>query len=539
MNPRIFLGLLIVFHAFLLSGSRTSAIAPYGLILLLGVFLLGALQFKERKLNLEYLKETDRLLRKFYCWPVVVALICLHMTVGVLGLVLNYLGLDGTLWDLTMYIQQAHNMALTGTPTATFSGEILNHHNTHRSLALYLVAALYRLTGSPLVVPFYQGLMLYLPGLIFGYGFYKVVSTQKNKTQPIPSYTVLFAFYAFSMNAAVMNQGTWPYVYYMLGPSLLALAYYFYAQGWFWTWLLVAALLPFEKEDFGFLTAGFAAVALYDEFKKSKKSWGKLISAFLLIPLGFGSLILFHKYNATVVTFESRYYELGKTPIDVVLTVLTHPKLVASILIRPENLSLALFVFAVSFVPLAFKKSFKYLVPVSLVFIANLLSSYSAMKTLKDPYILPLATGAIATLVFAVAPQLVRTWNRSLAFILFIIFSFTSLLWSHQTSYRTLKENYSLYTSQKNSRLALEPLKIDRHQVVCCEDRTCAYLADRPSVIEANRCLNGTSLLLPTDVVTYVTYANTTLNLTHVEWAYSSENIKISKPVTLATSRGL
>lgn len=468
----------------------------------------------------------------------VAAFIAITISAQITALIVDYEALNGTMWDLAMYIQITYSQATTGLQQFTFPGTVpvQSHYEIHRSLSVYIVGLLYKLTQSPWVVLLWQGFFLFAPGLVALLWYRAVTKTEK---LPTYAYGYALAFLCWASSPTVLRMEVWPYVFYMMGFTLLALAYLFYYQKKWLLWFIAVVALAYEKEDFGVITAAFGVLVLLESFATIVKRRGSKAARADFLPMSLGiaasyigihSLVSFHAEHASVVTFASRFGDFGATPGEVITTIFTRPLVTLKALTRPATLQYLLFFVTASLIWLVPRwRVFKFLIPVSPVLGANAIASYTTMQNLKDPYALPIMTGVAATVVLGAFPA-----ARKRAPIVLLVGALVPLFWGHQSPVRTLKERVALFKTRSADRQALEELRQDKELVICCEERLCSYLADRPYFIQADRCKDAALMKkLEGRTAVYVVYAST-LHHYDVKWAKTTPFLKISEPTHLS-----
>lgn len=426
---------------------------------------------------------------------IIFSLFVLMVAAQISALLFDYWALNGTLWDLTMYIQEIYRLSTLGTPTATFPGNIVNHLNTHRSLSLFVLGKIFGFFPFPELPLIWEGFFLFCPAIVLGYLFQSRSQTKRDWG----GFALATMIYALS--PMVLLQGVWPYVFYIAGFSLLALGYYFFSKENWLLWTITLCALAFEKEDFGVISAGFGITALLDVLFIKKWSLSKIVGAVILIVIGIGSPLLFHRQSASVVTFASRFGELGATPELALKNLLNHPLLFFQIMFRPSVLQYwgSILLFSTIWFKPRWEWT-RFFMPIVPLLLANSLASYEVMRQFKDPYSLPIAVGLAATIICRITLQNINAKPY------IYIFALLPLLWPHQTPFRTLKESYGLWKDRAQERALVEELRNDRNTVICCADRLCSRIADRPLLLELKQCENGTALLKGVSTVVFLDY---------------------------------
>ncbi len=509
MIVRLIQGIWILILGLQLAGARTNYILPI-------TFILTALIFYFRQ---DILEKFINSLNSFLCKRFGKILLIFYITAtffAVIGyLILDYEALHGTYWDLAMLLQSIWTFANTGSPEIYFHGGTTTHYfKTHHStISLFFLAALFKITQCPWVALIWQGFFLFSPALV-ALLWYKALA-KKNRIPVLPI-GLLFAFLAYTLNPVPLSQQTWPNILHIGGACLLALAYLFYYQKRFFLWFLCLVFLTIEKEEHGGVTTLFGLLVLVETLvgkNPLSQKYKILFLASCLSLFGVGYFMLYNQLLGIGVPFKDRFGEVASTPPELLSYIFTNPLKIIQAFFRPLSLKYLVFFLGASLVWLYPKWSvFKYLIPVLGNLILNSLANAGTMQMIKDHYAVIIGVGLSATLVFGVfgfklssqtsrlttdqASNQVHT-NAPLTsiygFFAFVVFFQT--IWGGSSVFRTFKECYALWGERKIERQVLKPIKQDKQIVVCCEARICSYLVDRPFVLEASHCVQGSRYL--------------------------------------------
>jgi len=544
---RLLVLLWALFFLVFVFGIKTDYLAK-GLVLVTALCIAYAFA---RRLSLaqSVLNLSDSLVRR----PLVVAFITATFAATIGSLFADYDALNGTLWDLSQYIQATFAMALQGQPIVTFPGSAYSYFETHRSLSQYLLGLLAKLVGAPNVVLFWQGFFLTAPGLVAVLWYRAIVKQAALKARPLGD---LLVFLTWAVTPTVLRIEVWPYAFHIMGLTFIALAYLFYFERRWILWALSLILLAYEKEDFGVVSSSFGILVLFESLfgvaqKRIALKEGLLPLAVSLLVCftGVYSFIDFHHHHASVVSFGARFGNFGQSPAEAVKTAIVNPGLVFNEFSRAESLKYFWYFLAVSLIWIRPRWSVvKFVIPVGIVLIANALSMYPAMQSLKDPYALPIMVGISATMVLGVFGSVLDREGKegeTKAYAFLMIAALLPLAWAHQSFFRTFKQRFALRTDRTESRSVLIPLREQHDVVVCCEERLCSYLADRPHLLQSDRC-NDTSKLWKEwagkDIV-YVIYndpnrtdAQVSAKWPGVRWKTKTPLLQLSEPAKIPNS---
>lgn len=418
--------------------------------------------------------------------------------------VLETLSFQGTLWDLAQYIQQTYNYTAFGQPEATFPGQVVNYFQAHRSLSLEILKFInggllkFSARSTPFLIHFWNSIFLLAPGLV---GIFWLKHIHRKLERPTSPFEIFLVVFLWLMNPTLLRMETWPYVFHILGPVFLALAYFFYATERWALWALFCFLLPYEKEDFAVVSCGFALTVILGEIVKLKGrlrlSSHALILSLLVIINGVFCFFQFHGDTASVIPFASRFSTLGITPQEVLINIFLRPDLVFRAVTRTNSLNYGFFFLFCSLLWLTPRwRALRFFLPILPLLFFNLIADHATMQFLKEMYALPIMVGLYATLILGVYPLLLEGKRSAPLFqrlkvspLLFLPFLFA--LWPHQSIIRTFKEKNTLFSQSTAMRNATDWIKDDKQLLVCCGERICATFADRPYLLEARFCTKG------------------------------------------------
>lgn len=509
---RLLIILWTAFAAVAVSGGKTVHFFRIGFALTL---LLFAASPKRRKLWDELVAFFRRIVGK-KAVAVTTALVAASV---VASLIFDYESLNGTLWDLGQYVSAMRNMALIHEPIFYFHGQATsNYFNTHSSLSLFALAALYKVFDSAWVALIWQGLFLTAPAFLAMLWYRAVSLKQGLKPEPL---AYLLAFLTYATTPVFLGQRFWPFTFHIASTVLLGLAYLFYFQKRWLAWAASLLALTVEKEDFGAISSTFGAlvlietaVAISKDRRSLKANLLPAAAAALICAAGVGFFVFYSSNFAKAVPFESKFGHLAQTPLQLVAAFFTRPLDIAGAFARPLSLKYAWFFFAASFLWLVPRwRAARFFVPVLPILVLNCLAVEGTMQMFKDHYAIPLAVGLSATLVLGVWTETLRR-ERGLsarAYGVFALTAFSPLLWQHETTFRHFKEAFGLWRAHEAEREILAPLRKDRSLVVCCEERLCAWLIERPLLLQHDACLRGSQHLnrYAGQAAVFVTYSGT------------------------------
>lgn len=417
------------------------------------------------------------------------------------GLVLDYEGLNGTLWDLGQYLSTIRNFAVIHKPVFTFHGSATsNYFYTHSSLSIFVLGALYRVFGHPWIALLWQGVFLTAPAFVALLWHRAAARSQGYRPEPLG---YLLAFLTYATTPVFLGQEFWPYIFHVAGLTALALAYLFYFEKRWRPWFVALVVLTLEKEDFGAIAATFGALVFAESLWSARlpgkrgltrpQAEGLGLSALAMIG-GVGFYIFYSSRFAHAVPFSGKFGHIAQTPAGLILAFFTKPLLVLKTLARPLSAKYLWFFVAASFLWLKPRWSaLRFFVPIAPVMILNALAAEGTMQLFKDHYALPIAVGLSATLVLGVW-DVGRGSRRKPDARLYAYFALTALfplLWQHQSTFRHFREAFGLWRARAADRAVLASVKKDKSLIVCCEDRLCTWLIERPLALDYAACLRG------------------------------------------------
>jgi hypothetical protein len=389
----------------------------------------------------------------------------------ILGLILDYEALNGTLWDLAQYIAGVASFVKTGKPEYHFAGDVLNYFNVHSSISIYILKYIYKFKNSAYFLLIWQGLHLCLPAVFFSFAAraFHIKSTDSensknsmpDNTLALPTIRFVFAclgFIAWVSSPVFLGQRFWPYIFHIGGLTVLSAAYYYYAKQRYFFWAIALLLLPLEKEDFGVISFAFAFVGLIDAlFWKKRQKYQSLVLGFLsAITIAF-SIYYVTNYSGNITNsdaFSARFGAIASNPKDFIWRCLQEPQLVMRLLWRPEALYYWSF-FMVATGLWSHRRclnwhTWKFFIPVAPVLFFNSVAAIGPMQLFKDHYALPIAVGTVATLVFGTWRVWIKHYKPSQA----IVFMFTTavlpMLWTHQSPPPQFKRSGSVVSTTHN-----------------------------------------------------------------------------------------
>lgn len=442
---------------------------------------------------------------------------------SIAALILDYECLNGTLWDLTMYLQVVKNFSITGQPFYAFNGTgPSNYYSLHNSsVSLYCLKWLYSILPHPWLTLAWQGVFLFSSAAIAALWMktllekYAVVIPKQQH-----AFYYLVAFLSGCFNIAFSSQGTWPYMPHVAGVFFLALAYLFYEQKKFTLWLFALILLTLEKQDFGGIASTFGLLvfieALWKKIQGQPINIKPLVTSLTIVIFGVGYYFFYARVLGIGVPFQARFGELANSPQELIKLFILNPHKILQALLRPASIKYAGTFFIGSFVWLR-PKAFKYFIPVFPHLILNCLGD-ARFQSLKDHYSLPLGVGLQATLILGVFQAALKDkppGRFSLRGFLFTLV-FVQTIWCGQSVFRTFREKAARFSEVNQERKIFKSILAEvanSKTVICCEDRLCSYLAEHPHAFQLEACLKPAPALagLAGQKVIFATYAGTDL----------------------------
>ncbi len=259
---------------------------------------------------------------------------------------------------------------------------------------------------------------------------------------------------------------------------------------------------------------------------------------------GVGYFFGYTRFLGIGVPFASRFGEVAGSPVELLFLVFRDPEKFFRALARPLSWRY-LFFFAAATLAWIYPRwrVLKFFIPVLPYLILNSLANAGTMQMIKDHYALPLGVGLSATLVLGVFQHVLRTYDQMspqrvsrLAFAVL----FPTLLAGGQSSFRTFKEGFRVWTARADSRDAVRGIRRNKDIVVCCEERLCTTLIDRAHVFEAAKCVADPKLIqgLRSKKLVYVVYADSKIALaSDIRWETQTDLLKVSTPTVIGEER--
>ncbi len=530
-----------------LSGAKSNSVARIAFLLSVFLFILN--WSRRHDLGVAVVQTLER-------WVTakrVLLGISFVIIVQIAALFADQWALEGTLWDLTLYIQLIEAKAKTGHPWATFSGTVLDYHSNHLSLSLPFLGFLAKWIPAAWLSHIWMGFTLFAPAYVFW--LWARTLDVRNQTAGTGQSGVLYLAAAglWVFSPAVLKMETWPYVLSSAGFFLMAASYYFYFQdSWhkWWGWAACLVLACLEKEDYGLFGATFGLMVFLQHAVKPKKEAVLPIAlSIIVISVSIGAIGYIHATGrGTVSTFASRFGSFGATPQEAVQNFFIHPEIIVRMLSRPLVFKYLFFFLAMSCFwlvpgPQRLKKwarIFWIYLPGLPILVANVMSENVAMYQLKDPYALPVAVAMGAAMVFGTfqvgwGSKKITEWSRFCLLAMAVGF----LLWDQQFPMRTLKKRLEMASDRTPARNAMQWIKNDPSLIVCCKERLCSWFAERDNIFILDVCLahpERIEALLGQrafEKKVFVAYASDRNLPPELKWRYQDELLKISEPVAI------
>lgn len=480
--------------------------------------------------------------RRYTTRSFLVAYCALFFSAIIGALLFDYEALNGTLWDLSMYVQATYSFAMTGKPVFYFHGGKISNYflNHHSSVSLVLLAGLYKVFQNPWVVLVWQGFFLMSPALVAMLWMKAIAKRAQLKIEP---FVYFLAFLAYAMNPVPLSQEYWPFAFHVAGVFFLSLAYLFYFERKFELWFLSLVLLVLERQDYGAIATTFGLLVFIEQLASGKSKNAKaLFLSGCIIFFGLGYFFVYTKRLGIGVAFEARFGETANSAIELLLLIFMNPLKLINALLRPLSLKYIFFFAAASLIWLYRSWSVaKFFIPVFPYMILNSLANAGTMQMIKDHYAVIIGVGLSATLVFGVFQYLLtRSQSMDSRLVAKLAFAalFPTLIAGGQSSFRTFKEAFELWRSRAESREAVAAIRKDKNSIVCCEERLCTLLIDRPYVFEARKCIEKPELFRSSSSskVVYLVYANSTIAPPQTVWAKQTDLLKLSEPMAASVS---
>jgi hypothetical protein len=440
------------------------------------------------------------LARKYATKRVVAALIGATVLSMIAALIFDLESLHGTLWDLGQYISAVRSMALTGRPEFNFHGnETTNYFNVHSTISVYFLGWLYRVFHSGWVLLVWQGFFLCSPGLVAVFWYRAIARRNGLKPEPLGDF---LAFMTYASTPIFLGQIFWPFTFHIASVGLFAAAYLFYFERRWLPWAVMLLLLPLEKEDFGLVSETFALLVIAESlFSRSRRDRvGALVAGVAVAAFAMGYSVYYSTHFMHAVPFVNRFGHLGaSSPFELAKTFLLRPLVVIKTLGRPLSLKYIWFFFAVSMLWLTPRWSaLRFFVPVAPLVFINCIAQEGSMQLFRTHYALMPAVGLSATLVLGVWNTLLGVKKKRDPVRLYAVFAVSALiplLWNHQTTFASFKEAFFLWRERAPERAILAPLRANPDVVVCCEDKLCTSLIERPLLLDYPVCSKGSKHL--------------------------------------------
>lgn len=430
----------------------------------------------------------------------------------------NWLGfevMDGTLWDLTTYTQPTYTQAKLGNAYMTFAGEVASIYSFHITPVPPILGWFYNVFDSLAPVFIWQSFFLTAPAWVFA--LYWQGTTRAIAPAAYGFVGSILSFWIYTHAPTFSGQSGWPYVFFVGGLVFYALAFYSWSRRQWGLMALWLMLFTLQKTEFWIYACVFAAIVALDLLKLGRSYVSRARAwAWLGVAVGFAFAV--HLYwsrhgGSSAISFAARFGNLGNTPFEALINLFTDPARYWNAWARPLAVKYWGCFVAASLIWLRIPRweSHKYFLAVAPFVLLNVSSEYLGMILLRDHYGLPLLVGAGASAILGISGSYLRERRTLMAHLALLISVLAGAAYGSGDVFKLVGTTYRTYIERTESRVALKPLREDRDVVVCCEDRMCSIVSDRPVLLNWEICRDGGALLTEHvgKRVVYLTYSKT------------------------------
>lgn len=529
---RFLIGLLLLFLGAEVFGANTTYVIRGVAFLVLFGLVLGGVETRN-----DFKKGLSQILSKNVFW-----IVSLWLTACVF-LVNWYVfdSFDGTLWDLTNYIQSAFHASQGKVPYTTIMDRVASVYDWHFSLSVPLLGFIFKYVDHPGVVVFWQSFFIIAPAWVSVWVYLKLA---KKFNIEVDGVGLFLSFFTFYLMPTFSGQLIWPYVYHISGMVFFALSFWFWFLDSPFQWLICLTLFVLQKEEFGLFASSSALVVLIDRCwihrknSPSKMQWA--IVGIIALVSGVAFYSWYSSQMASVIQWSDRFGNLGANPKEALFNLFVKPSVYWEAFSQTDSRNYILFFLISSLV--WFKRrwnSIRYLLPVVPFILLYSVSRFNVMHLLKDHYAWPVVISLWATLMlgqFAEEFQISRSKWKSYALLASALIIFA--IFGHGNPVRTLKKSYRTWRHRAPERTALATLALDRSQILCCEDKLCSRFSDRDFLIPVQFCKQGSQVLKNfsrDSRVRYLIYAWSPDPQNGMQWELGTSFLKLSAPLLCTT----
>lgn len=226
-------------------------------------------------------------------------------------------------FDLAVHAQSVWNITRGSLDSSILGIPFLGNHMV---LILFLIAPLYLLFPSPL-------LLLYLQAFALAMGGHGVFLLARRELGEKWAVAMAFAYWVYP---PLIYLNLYEFHPVALAVCFLLYALYFYRTERFAPFLLFLGLAVLCQENIALIACAFAAVPL---FQKRPRRW---IAVPLLLGIAFFAvavLLVMPRLNPRIIQFGQLYAHLGSSPADMIVRAVTHPIRFLQMAFHPDKLA--------------------------------------------------------------------------------------------------------------------------------------------------------------------------------------------------------
>ncbi len=423
-------------------------------------------------------------------------ILLLSVAVLLLSSYFSFAGLEQRLYDWGTYFQANYNDAFHGEATLTPNDMFFDSKQFHTTIGLPILTALFRFIPHPASLIAWHGIFLVAPAFLFIYGMRRVLRESGLPQDPVAETLLVLVFL---LSPVFSGNAQWPYVWHTAGILFYALAYLAYWRGSLGLCFFALGVFSLHKEEFGLFSAFFAGPILLDSRFSIRK---RLAWATTIFAAGVGYYVW--AVPQTISPFSARFGNLGNTPREAIVHLFTDPMRYIHVWTSELSLRFISFFLVGSLWFIApTRRAFLLGIPVLPFLFLYAASEYDTMRQFRHHYALPLGIAFFSVLIFAVLPAWIARFSRKpddpseryLPRVLLLSVLCASALWAQGTPFLDFRRAVRAYSSHREDRNFLAPLRLRRDEVICCDFILCSYLADRPVFLLTEVCTRGSKIL--------------------------------------------